>query len=87
MAQSVKHPTLDFGIGHDLVVCEMEPCIALCADSKEPAWDSFCPFLARACMHSLSLSSVHVSLSKINKLKKRENSQDGGEYISRQRHI
>ena len=26
----------DFGSGHDLVVCEFEPCIGLCADSSEP---------------------------------------------------
>ena len=32
MAQSVKHPTLGFGSGHDL--------IGLGADSAEPAWDS-----------------------------------------------
>ena len=25
MAQSVKRPTLDFGSGHDLTVCEFEP--------------------------------------------------------------
>ena len=26
----------DFGSGHDLTVCEFEPCIGLCADSLEP---------------------------------------------------
>ena len=40
MAQSVKHPTPDFGSGHDLTVREFEPHIGLCADSAEPAWDS-----------------------------------------------
>ena len=40
MTQSVKCPTLDFGSGHDLMVHEMEPCIRLCADRVEPAWDS-----------------------------------------------
>ena len=54
MAQLVKHPTLDFGSGHDLMVGELEPHIRLCADSEEPAWDSLSP--------PLSL--------KINKLKK-----------------
>ena len=24
VAQSVKHPTLDFGSGHDLIVCEID---------------------------------------------------------------
>ena len=43
MAQSVKHPTLDFGSGHDLMVCEIEPRIGLCTDSIEPAWLSL-PF-------------------------------------------
>ena len=41
VAQLVKHPTLDFGLGHDFMVHEFEPCIGLCADSVEPAWDSF----------------------------------------------
>ena len=43
---SVKRQTLDFGSGHDLTVCEIEPHIGLCADSVEPAWDSLslCPF-------------------------------------------
>ena len=46
MAQSIKHLILDFGLGHDLTVLEFEPCIRLCADSEEPAWDSLsslCP--------------------------------------------
>ena len=43
MAQSVKRPTLDFGSGHDLVVCEIEPWVGLSADSVEPAWDSLSP--------------------------------------------
>ena len=41
MAQSVEHPTLDFSSGHDLTVQEIEPCMGLCSDSTEPAWDSF----------------------------------------------
>ena len=36
-AQSVKRPTLDFGSGHDLMVCEFEPHIRLHVDSAEPA--------------------------------------------------
>ena len=33
MAQSVKHLTLDFNSGHDLMVGETGPYIALCTDS------------------------------------------------------
>ena len=43
MAQSVKRLTLDFDSGHDLMVCEIELGIWLCADSMEPAWDSLSP--------------------------------------------
>ena len=40
MTQSVRHPTLDFSAGHDLMVREFEPHSRLCADSAESAWDS-----------------------------------------------
>ena len=40
MAQSAERPTLGFGSGHDLMVCEMKPRVGLCADSAEPPWDS-----------------------------------------------
>ena len=46
MAQSVKHPTLGFCLGHDLTVREFELCIGLCADNMEPAWDSLSPSLS-----------------------------------------
>ena len=47
MAQSVKHLTLDFGSGHDLMVCEFEPRIGLRAErAAEPAWDSPSPSLS-----------------------------------------
>ena len=62
VAQSVKHLTLDFSSGHDLMVHEIEPHCGLCADSVEPAWDSLSPSLSAPPMHTLSL--------KINKLKK-----------------
>ena len=52
--QSVKCPTLDLSLGPDLMVHEFKPCIQLCADSREPAWDSL----------SLSLSlPLHLCLS------------------------
>ena len=37
VAQLVKRLTPDFGSGHDLTVCEIEPRVGLCADSVEPA--------------------------------------------------
>ena len=39
VVQSVKHPTLDFGSGHNLMVheFEFEPHVGLCTDSKETA--------------------------------------------------
>ena len=46
MAQSVNHPTLDFGSGHYLTVHEIKPSIGLCADSAEPDWDPLSPFLS-----------------------------------------
>ena len=36
VAQLVKHPTLRFGSGRDLTVCEIEPHLGLCADSADP---------------------------------------------------
>ena len=38
--------TLDFGSGHDLMVCVIKPCIGLCTSSTEPAWDSLSPSLS-----------------------------------------
>ena len=59
VAQLVKHPTLDFNSGQDLIVHESEPCARLCADSVESAWDSFSSSLC------LCPSSTHIlALSK-----------------------
>ena len=41
----VKHPSLDFGSGHDLAVHEIRPCL-WCTDSSETAWDSLSPSLS-----------------------------------------
>ena len=55
VAQSVKRPTPGFGSGHDLMVCEIEPQVGICADSEEAAWDSLSlplsapPLLACVC--------------------------------------
>ena len=46
MAQMVKHLTLGFSSGHDLMVCGIEPYVGLCADSAEPVWDSLSPSLS-----------------------------------------
>ena len=54
VAQSVKHPTLGFGSGHDLMVHEFGPCIGLCADSEEPAWDSLSLSPSPSPTHALS---------------------------------
>ena len=45
MVQSVKCPTLDFGSGHDLMVCRIKACIRLGTDRVDPAWNSLslCP--------------------------------------------
>ena len=64
MAQEVKHPSFEFGSGHDLTVHEIEPHIRVCTDSADPAWDSPSP--------SVSAPPLHAhSLSQINKLKKK----------------
>ena len=58
---TVKRLTLDLGSGHDLTVCEFKPCIRLCANSVESAWDSVSPLCpsptcVRVCTLALSLS-------------------------------
>ena len=37
MDHSVKHLTLDFGLGLGFTVYEFKPCVGLCADGVEPA--------------------------------------------------
>ena len=60
VAPLVKHPTLDFGSGHDFTLHEIKPCTGLCANSSEPAWDSLslslCPSPALVCVLSFSLN-------------------------------
>ena len=62
------------GFGCDLMACEFEPRVGLCADSSEPGarsplWILCRPLsLSLLCLHSVSLSlSLSLSLSKINK--------------------
>ena len=54
VAQLVKRLTLGFGSGHNLTVREFKPCVGLCADSSEPAWDSLSPLLSARLSLSLS---------------------------------
>ena len=62
MVQSLKHLTLHFSSGQDLMVRELKPRVRLCADSEEPAWDSLSLSLPLPCSHVCFLS-----LSKMNK--------------------
>ena len=55
-AQQVKHPTFDFGSGHDLMVHEFKPGIGLCADSVESLLGIPCLPLYVPLPHSCSLS-------------------------------
>ena len=63
MAQLVMCPTLDLVSGHDLMVCEFEPHMGLCAESVEPAWDSLSasPLLAHS--HSLKINKQYQQKS------------------------
>ena len=45
LGDSVKLQTLDLPSGHDITVCEIEPCIMFCVDSMEPAGYSLSPSL------------------------------------------
>ena len=76
MIQLVKRLTLDLSSGHDLMVCEFEPCVGLCADSMEPAWDSLSPSLSASFSFSLSLPlSLKINkhfVFKMRKLKPKE---------------
>ena len=69
MAQSVKHPTLDFGSGHDLMVRELEPHIGLGADRAETAWDSLSLCSSPTCGLSLSLSQKKKKSQRKRKMK------------------
>ena len=60
MAQSFKCP--DFCSGHELTAHEIEPYVGLCADSKEPAWDSLSPL-------SLPLPHLHIDTSSLSQNK------------------
>ena len=65
MAQSVEHPTLDFGSVHDPRVMGSSPALGPVL-SMEPAWDSLSLSLCPSPVHALSLS-----VPKINKTLKK----------------
>ena len=70
MPQSVKHPTLDVGSVHDLVVREFKPHIRLCTVSAWSLLGILSPFLSAPAPLVLSLPlflSLSLSLSYINK--------------------
>ena len=69
VAPSVKRLTLDFGSGHGLTVCGIEPHVRLCTDSTKPAWDA--PPLSISALPPPLLSLSLFLLLKINKLKKK----------------
>ena len=56
VAHLVKHPTLDFGSGHDLAVHEFKPRLRLRTDRVQPAWDSLSASLSVPPLLVLSLS-------------------------------
>ena len=63
MAQSVKHPTLNFSLGHDLVIREF-PSLSPASGAVltvEPSWDSVSPSLSAPPL--LTLTHTH-SLSQ-----------------------
>ena len=64
VAQWVKHPTLVFGSGHDLMVGGLEFRVWLCTDRTEPDWDSL--FLLLSLPLSLHAHTLSLFL-KINK--------------------
>ena len=75
VAQSVKHPTVDFGSGHDLRVSRNQatPSGTVLTVSAMLAWDSLSPLPPLALLaHCLSLSLSQNKFLK-NKLKRKRN--------------
>ena len=58
VAQSTKHPTLDFRSGHDLMICEIEASVVLSADNVEPAWVCLSPSLSAPPLYAHMFSPV-----------------------------
>lgn len=64
VAQLVKHPTLDFGSGHDLRVLRLSP-VSGSALNGEPGWDSLSPY-APPCFLSLKKKKKKLMKWKMN---------------------
>ena len=64
VAHSVECWIPDFGSGHDLTVCGIEPCIGLHADNVEAAWDSLSPTLSAPPHLCVGVHTLSVSLSQ-----------------------
>ena len=73
MAQSVNRLPLGFRSGHDLTVCEFEPCVRRGADRVGPLGILSPSFSALP----LLAPSLSLSLSKINILKKADEAAPG----------
>ena len=60
----------DFGLGHDLMVCEFKPHVRLCADSSEPGGCFGVCVSFSLCPSPICALCLYVS-QKINKCKKK----------------
>ena len=73
MAQSVKHPTLDFGAGYDLMVPEVRPhvlCLSAQAQSLLGILSLSPPPLLSLSL-SLKINKIHIKNKKMKKEEQR----------------
>ena len=79
VAPLVKHQTLAFRSGHDLMVRGIEPHIGLCTDSSEPVWDSLSlPLSLPLPKHTLSLPlKINKFFFKSLKKKRKKRKEKG----------
>ena len=83
MAQSIKRPTLDFGSGHNLMVCEMERRVGFYTDSTARSLLGIS--LSLSLPFTLCLSPTHtrsLSLNKSEKKKRRNIETEKAEHYS-----
>ena len=66
VTQSVKHPGLDFGSGH-----EIERHVGLCAESTETAWDSLSPSLPLPHSRTHSLKNKYINKVSASRMLRR----------------
>ena len=67
----IKHPTLDFGLGYDVMVWEIEPQLVLCSDCLWSLIGIFSPSLSASLLLSLSVSLSENKQVFFSLLKKR----------------